>query len=484
MARRSNEELLADNLQPRKKGEGTVFEVKSRPGVYRAVRVIEIDGKAVQISGTGMTPEQAIQKRERNVFKKLAGKPAAAHINAKAIQQSVSITKSLSSESTFHEILLDWLEWRRYQTSPSKKISGAVRKQYETHIRKHLGPSEMGQTPLNQLTRPIIENYFFRELPRNTKTIWRDGEQEVVPTLSISNQRAQQSIVNMALNYAVYPLSLIPSNPSTGMDRIRKEDNVTANTDLEKKRKMAYTLARILRGEPDEARWLFQLLTGCRQSEALGATWGESFLYLFEEPKPGKPPTFIVKQQLARDPFGEGLKIAHRTKSRSSTRVIPLDPRLVEVLREHKQRQDQMIADLRDHPDPKRRWNPLPGMEDLVFCEPTGRPTAHQTDHKRWKSVLHRFKFELEGDEISLHGLRHLCASILATTPGVTIEQIKNILGHASTVVTSAVYLHIGAQNLVSPIANFTSAIFRDREAEEKGLPIPPYSDEEFFGGR
>jgi hypothetical protein len=342
----------------------------------------------------------------------------------------------------------------------------------------------MGQTPLNQLTRPIIENYFFRELPRNTKTIWRDGEQEVVPTLSISNQRAQQSIVNMALNYAVYPLSLIPSNPSTGMDRIRKEDNVTANTDLEKKRKMAYTLARILRGEPDEARWLFQLLTGCRQSEALGATWGESFLYLFEEPKPGKPPTFIVKQQLARDPFGEGLKIAHRTKSRSSTRVIPLDPRLVEVLREHKQRQDQMIADLRDHPDPKRRWNPLPGMEDLVFCEPTGRPTAHQTDHKRWKSVLHRFKFELEGDEISLHGLRHLCASILATTPGVTIEQIKNILGHASTVVTSAVYLHIGAQNLVSPIANFTSAIFRDREAEEKGLPIPPYSDEEFFGGR
>ena len=481
MGRRTNEELLANDLHPRKKGEGTVFPVKSRPGVYRAVRVIEFNGKPVQISGNGATPEQAILRREQNVLNKLRG-TREAHVQAKVIQQAVATTKDLTSESTFHELLVDWLDWRRVQTSPSKRISGAVRKQYETHIRLHLGPSKLGQTPLNKLERGHIEKYFFAELPRNLKKIWRDGQEEEVPHLSISNQRAQQSIVNMALNYAVYPLGLIPTNPSTGMDRIQKENNITANTDLEKKRKIAYRLAMLLEGDEQEARFLFQLLTGARQSEVLGATWSESFLYLFDKYDPKKPPTFVVKQQLVRDPSGDGLKVVQRTKSRTSTRVIPLDRRLVKILKDHKKMQDEMKAAFMNHPDESKRWNPRPGLEDLVFCElGTGKPTSHQRDHKRWKALLAKFGPAIGNDVITMHGLRHLCASIMATTPGVTLEQIKQMLGHSSSAVTSAIYLHIGAQNLVTPVTNYTTSVFRDRDRKRKGLPIAPYEDAEYY---
>lgn len=481
MARRSKAELEAADIKQRKKGEGTVFELKNRPGYFRAVRIVEIEGKAVQISGTAPSPELAIQRRELTLLKRLTGKPGGRE-QAHRLQEAATFNSKLSAGSTLHEVMTDWLDWRRYQTSPSKKISAAVRKQYETHIRLHLGPSTLGQKIVSELTRADIENYFFRELPRNRKLIVRDGAEVDAPRLSISNQRAQQSIVNMALNYAVYPLGIIPTNPAFGMERIPKEDYTTANSDLESKRKMAYKLAMLLDGRHDEARWLLQLLTGARQSEILGATWTDSFMHLLERNNPSKPPRFIIQQQLVRDPYGDGLKIVKRTKSKSSTRVVPLDPRLVEVLLRYKAHQDEVIALHRNHPDPALRWNPPEGMEDLVFCElPSGRPASHQRDHKRWKALLAKFSEQLEGDVINMHGLRHLAASLMATTPGVSLEQIRQVLGHGSTAVTSAVYLHISAKNLVEPMTNFTSAVFRDRDANRQGRPVQPYNDGEYM---
>jgi integrase len=221
---------------------------------------------------------------------------------------------------------------------------------------------------------------------------------------------------------------------------------------------------------------MLALLTGARQSEVLGATWSDSFMYLFDEQEPGKPPRFLIQQQLVRDPDAKEFKKVKRTKSKSSTRVVPLDPRLVEILHRHKERQDQ----IKEMAIANGKWDPLPDMKDLVFCEPNGRPTSHQRDHKRWKALLAEFAPHMEGDTINLHGLRHLCASILATTPGVSLEQIKQVLGHSSSV-TSTVYLHIGAQNLVKPMESYTNAIFRDRDLRAAGLTVPAYSDEEFY---
>jgi integrase len=492
MGRRSNEELKANGATPRMKGEGTVFHVPDRKSGYRAVRTIEINGKRRQISGSGATEEQAILQREKNVIKEL-GKTQAGYGQAEVLQKAVFMIKKLTPSSTLEELMYDWLEWRKYQTLPSKKISGAVRKQYETHIRLHLGPSELGRMKISEIRRNDIETYFFKELPRHTKRIVREGEEVEVPYLSASNQRAQQSIVNMALNYAVHPLGLLQANPAIGMERIQKSDGVTTNTGLEKKRKMAYKLAELLMNQPDEARWMLQLLTGARQSEILGATWSESFLYLFDKAEEGKPPRFIIQQQLVRDPDARELKKVKRTKSRSSTRVVPLDPRMVEILWHHKQQQEAQQAwakeqqglenqrPLKAGDTRKVYWSPQQGMEDLVFCEPNGRPTTHQRDHKRWRALLEKFSGELEGDTITMHGLRHLCASILATTPGVSLEHIRQVLGHGSTAVTSAVYLHIGAQNLEQPIHSYTSAIFRDRDLKAQGKEVPAYSDEEYY---
>jgi hypothetical protein len=66
-------------------------------------------------------------------------------------------------------------------------------------------------------------------------------------------------------------------------------------------------------------------------------------------------------------------------------------------------------------------------------------------------------------------------------TSGATAEEAKLMLGHSSTVVTTAVYLHMGAQNLVEPTAALTSAIFRDRDKARQGLEVAPYDDDEYY---
>jgi integrase len=475
MARRTNEELWKDRQAPNRKGEGTIFEViRNGQKTFRAVRVTTLRAgeKPMQISGTGRTPDEAVERREQNVVKRLASMGGASQAAAYMKKANITpVANDISLDSPFCDLLFDWLKWKKRQTLPSKRITPAVYKQYETHVRLHLAPSKLGMTQIGALNRNVFDEYFFETLIENTKPIVRNDKVIYVPYLSVSNRRAQQAIVNQALNYAVSTLRILDINPASGMERIPKDDYRISDENLEKKRKLAYKLAMLLDGHPQEARWMVSLLLGLRQSEALGLDWQESFMYLDDNIE-GRPARVIVKQQLVRDPDTGELSIEERTKSKTSTRVIPLDPRLVEILRAHRKRQQE----LKKLPG----WNAPKWARNLVFTEKDGRPTSHQRDHKRWRALLKSFSEELGGDEVRLHAVRHFAASIMITS-GATAEEAKLMLGHSSTVVTKAVYLHMGAQNLVEPTEALTSAVFRDRDKARRGEPVAPYDDDEYY---
>lgn len=57
---------------------------------------------------------------------------------------------------------------------------------------------------------------------------------------------------------------------------------------------------------------------------------------------------------------------------------------------------------------------------------------------------------------LSLHGLRHTHASLLAES-GATLEQIQSRLGHASDDITRRIYLHVTKESKASMIANFAT---------------------------
>ena len=73
MVRKTTQQLIDAGLQPRTNGEGSIFKVinhgKER---WRATFTLYmVDGKAVQVSGTGATKQEAIRNRDKNQQKRL-----------------------------------------------------------------------------------------------------------------------------------------------------------------------------------------------------------------------------------------------------------------------------------------------------------------------------------------------------------------------------------------------------------------------------
>ena len=73
MARRTAKELIESGLQPKSRGEGSIFKVINHgQEKWRATYTLFMDGNTpVQVSGTGSTREEAIRNREANKQKRL-----------------------------------------------------------------------------------------------------------------------------------------------------------------------------------------------------------------------------------------------------------------------------------------------------------------------------------------------------------------------------------------------------------------------------
>lgn len=470
MGRRTNDELWAAKTAPKKRGEGSVFLVRPKDGTepfYRATRTISWDAKArrsKQITGSGQTPEEAIQRRELNYLRHLAKLGIAP-------EQDVPLKKG-EKEHYFQDVADEWFLWKKSLDEESKGIAPSTAKQYETLIRLYIHESRLGRMPIRSITRVDVRDFF-----SDLKQLQRDGlvkddfgkvmGRQQVPKLGLSNRRAIYGIVSMIFKYSMVEKEYIFANPAYGLEpppkpKVKKDAEV-----LEKKKYVAKNLALFLKGRPDELRWIFAMATGCRQSEVLGLTH-DCFSYVHEAQT--DTPRVIIKQQLQPDFVGKQKKtwvIDDRTKSENSHRIIPLDARLVQLIREHKKQQDEWRK--------SEKWDPLPGkgMNNLVFTLPNGRPITHQRDNKRWRQLLQEFNLPY----IPLHSLRHFAASMMIAN-GANINAVSAILGHGSVSITRAVYIHDDLRPMVAPMKGLLDTLFRDRdrgfieEWDENG-PLP-----------
>jgi integrase len=119
-----------------------------------------------------------------------------------------------------------------------------------------------------------------------------------------------------------------------------------------------------------------------------------------------------------------------RVKSTKSgkPRRFPVDPDVLNVLRDHPREQDEHRA--------------LYGLDyrsdlNLVFCRPDGYYYSPDKLGTRIKAALRKAGL----GNLSLHSLRHSHASELADK-GVPMPVIAERLGHANAAITSAIYAH------------------------------------------
>lgn len=138
------------------------------------------------------------------------------------------------------------------------------------------------------------------------------------------------------------------------------------------------------------------------------------------------------------------------TKTRSSERYVAVPASLLDLLKQHKQQQDEYRAQCAD------AWID----NDMVFTGAFGKFYAEPLLNKKFKAIACKMGFS---DELHIHSLRHTTASLLINAD-VPAKVIAEQLGHASAQITQDIYSHIFASS-------------RARAAQALDIALKPKTD-------
>jgi integrase len=445
--RRTHAELKADGDQPRNRGEGSIFRITTPAGKrWRATFTYEMrDGVALQVAGTGVSKEQAIARRDANYRKRLVidGQLPASNLK----QQPVNLKK------TVEEMLEEWISVKETKQN-AERIATNVAFRYRGLIKNHINP-HIGERSLRLITKEDLVKLLYVTLPAKRKTLIQDfnGQSLKVvteePLLGTTPLRTIQAILNMAFRYALEN-KLILENPTIGIDKRLKPEAIEEH--LEKKHWIPRQLIANLEEQDNLARWIL-VFYGLRQSERLGLEWSDIVL----NPKKDRAGTINIHQQLIRNE-GDGRLYLGKPKTRAGNRIIPIDDRVREILRSYKKKQDSWKK--------SPNWEPVKGLENLVFTTEKGKPIRHTTDNKQWHILLRQEGLKtLKGEArkpipyIRQHAMRHIAISLMIEA-GAPMEIVRNYAGHGDEKITRSVYLHLSSKPAEIHVQQLTDNIF------------------------
>lgn len=410
-------------------GAGTLIEIDTPYGKrYRAVSTLEIGGKAVRVSGEGVSPSEAFQRRAKNISKRL---------NPKTIEKSVVL----------EDFLRGWIK----ELNPDD-ISDSVRKAYANHLELHIIPT-FGKLGIKELTRIMCRDHFAVTLKNKVY-----DENHPDKRLSSYALKSIHSTFKRSMTWAQNE-GIITTNPMANIPAPRiKRKKIVINEAAPK------MLLKELDGDPDRLRWLIAFF-GIRQSEALGLTWdmidGMKNLLRIEQQLLRKETFHGCGHRTGKDfPCGSqsasacpkmigerGWEIREGAKTEAGNRKIPLTPMLAQLFSKQKTRQDKLRE--------STNWKPLPGLENLIFTNEKGQPRKHQEDTRAWHALLKKHNIPYQRGHIS----RHTTATILASmSPEIPIGIVKEILGHNSTAMTEY-YTHRSTELTRDPMFALESQI-------------------------
>jgi integrase len=177
----------------------------------------------------------------------------------------------------------------------------------------------------------------------------------------------------------------------------------------------AQTLLKAARDDRLHALYVATLLLGMRRSESLALRWSDVDL---------DEGALAIRRTVHRV-AGEGL-VELPTKTRQSTRTVPLPPVVVAALRRHRVRQ----AVERD----------AGGWQDreLLFTTPRGTVIDPRNFTRMFGELCDRAGVR----RVHLHDLRHTCVTLLLQL-GVPPRVVMQIVGHSTLDMTMRVYGHV-----------------------------------------
>ncbi len=221
-----------------------------------------------------------------------------------------------------------------------------------------------------------------------------------------------RGVLQQALNRAV-KWDLVTRNVVLATDRPRSTPRaITPLTEAQ-----AHQLLAAVAGHRLEALYRIALSLGLRRGEVLGLRWVD--IDLTQQTLRVSGTIQRVQGKLERSP----------PKTKAGARALLLPPVLVQLLTDHRRRQDVERQDLGEG------WQ----EHDLVFPSDRGTPLEPRNLHRHFKIALKRAGLP---ETTRFHDLRHSCATFLIAQ-GIHPRVVMEILGHSQISLTMNTYGHV-----------------------------------------
>jgi len=298
-------------------------------------------------------------------------------------------------------ILKRWLNKHK-----KPQIAATTYDRYKGTIKTHIIPS-LGHLKLQDLRPDHIEFYFSSK--RENGRIDKPGG------LSENTLKKHYVLLNEAMNRAV-KLKLIKYNPVQAVESPKfKKKKASAMSEIHYKK-----LLEVL--EDDRLMYTFvmtELMTGMRKSEILGLEWSDIDL---------EKGVIQVNKRLVRTSNG----VIHEkgTKTESSKRKIKISPKLINLLKRHKKKQQEF----------RLFFGPMyDNSKSFVFCKPNGMHYHPRTYNRRFNIALKKAGLP---SKYTIHTLRHTFATINLRN-GIPAKIVQEMLGHSTISTTLDLYTHV-----------------------------------------
>ncbi|MFC3687095.1 tyrosine-type recombinase/integrase [Aquipuribacter hungaricus] len=328
------------------------------------------------------------------------------------------------SPVTVAQYLDRWLEAHRVELKPN------TYRGYRDNLASYVHP-RIGSLRLQALTSGAL-SALYRDLSQS-------GGRGGAP-LSPTTIDYVHAVLRKALNDAVEVDGLIPKNPALRAKKPRRDQTRVAVLWT------ADDLRRFLdhaAGHRLGAFYRLAAYTGARRGELLNVRWSDLDLDGCRLRVVGS--TDVV----------DGVRVDGTTKG-GRERTVSLDSGTVEILRQHKRRQEE------DREFAGTSWV----VGDLVFRRQLGDPLYPDTVSALMRKITDEYNVATSSSPlpaIRLHDLRHLHATFLLRA-AVPVHVVAARLGHRDPAITLRVYAHVIEQQATEVAGVFASLV----EASER----------------
>lgn len=318
-------------------------------------------------------------------------------------------------------VVSEWLPIMQTQVKVSTWDS------YRRNLQKHVLPV-LGSRPLQQLTAAHL-NALYRSL---LEPGGKPGARALAPKTVRNIHIVISKVLSDAMDHGAIGRN-VAANARPPKHRASRAGEMQFWTPEE--------LAEFLQSVRDDelyALWHLAAMTGLRRGELLGLRWQDIDM---------KRKRLAVRQTL----ISVAYEVQLSTPKSHTARVIDLDAATLDVLVQHRRRQNSEIP------------SSNPGFEDAVFRKANGGPLHPDVvrtmfDRRVKRSSVHRIRF---------HDLRHTHATI-ALRAGVPVKVMSERLGHATPAFTLQQYAHVIPGMQAEAAEAISNLIFR---------PLPPKTE-------